>query len=118
MANKLKVKKELRDRRHKRIRAKIFGTASRPRVSVFRSLKHLYVQLIDDERRVTILSASDSEIKEKGKKVELAEKLGELLAAKAAKNSIAEVVFDKSSYKYHGRIKAVADGARKGGLKF
>jgi len=118
MANKLKEKKELRDRRRKRIRAKIFGTASRPRISVFRSLKHLYVQLIDDERGLTILAVSDSEIKDKGKKVELAEKLGELMAAKAAKNSITEAVFDKSSYKYHGRIKAVADGARKGGLKF
>ena len=102
-----------------RVRAKIMGTALRPRLSVFRSLKHLYVQLIDDTKGLTLVSATDSELKEATKKKsELALKVGELIAQKAKKIGVSQAVFDKSGNKYHGRVKAVAEGARAGGLKF
>lgn len=118
------AKKEVNKQRHKirrkaRVRAKIFGTAERPRLNIFRSLKHFYTQLIDDEKGVTMATAKDAEIKDKNdKKTDIAFKVGELIAAKAIKLGIKKVVFDKSDYKYHGRVKAAADGARKGGLKF
>lgn len=118
MANKEKAKQQKVAQRKKRVRAKVSGTAERPRMSIFRSLKFTYVQLIDDQKGVTLASAKASEIKNKGNKTESAEKLGELIAKKAAEKNITKVVFDKSSYKYHGRIKAVAEGARKGGLIF
>lgn len=119
MAKKAKIKQEHKERRRGRVRVKIFGTAQRPRLNVFRSLKHLYVQLIDDQKGVTLTSAKDNEIKvKKGKKAEIAWQVGELIASKAAKLGIKKAVFDKGGYKYHGRIKAVAEGARKGGLKF
>jgi len=119
MAKKEENKQDQKNRRKKRVRVKIFGTSKKPRLSVFRSLKHLYVQLIDDQKGVTLASAEDAEIKaEAGKKIDVAFKVGELVAAKAEKLNITEVVFDKSSFKYHGRVKAVAEGARKGGLKF
>ena len=119
MANKEKIKRQHKIRRKRRVRAKIFGTAQRPRLNVFRSLKHIYVQLIDDQKEVTLVSAKDIEVKEdKGKKSDVAFKVGELIATRAQKLGIREVVFDKSSYKYHGRVKAMAEGARKGGLKF
>ena len=105
----IKNKQFRREIREKRTRAKIFGTASRPRLSVFRSLKHLFVQLIDDQKDVTLVSAKDSELKkEKINKTDVAFKVGELLATKAQKAGIAEIVFDKSSYLYHGRVKAIA----------
>ncbi|MFA5021627.1 MAG: 50S ribosomal protein L18 [Patescibacteria group bacterium] len=117
---KKEVNKRLKSQRRKgRVRAKISGTTKRPRLSVFRSLKSIYVQLIDDQKSKTLVSAKGTEVKGfKGTKIELAAKVGELIAAKAEKAGIKEVVFDKSSYLYHGRVKAVADGARKGGLKF
>ena len=119
MANKEIVKQQKSIRRKNRIRAKVSGTAKRPRLNIFRSLKHTYVQLIDDKQGKTVASAKDSELKNaKGKRSEVAEKVGELIAKKATKAGIKEVVFDKSSYKYHGRVKAIAEGARKGGLKF
>lgn len=119
MAKREKNKQELRIKRKGRVRAKIFGTSKRPRLNAFRSLKHFYVQLIDDQKGITLASARDSEIKgAKAKKLDLAFKTGELLAARAQKLGIKEVVFDKSSYKFHGRVKALADGARQGGLKF
>ncbi|MFA6215017.1 MAG: 50S ribosomal protein L18 [Patescibacteria group bacterium] len=119
MAKKEVNKKILKARRKKRVRAKIFGTAKKPRISVFRSARHLFIQLIDDQKGVTVVSAKDTEIKAgKDKKTDLAFKTGELLGAKAQKLGITEAVFDKSSYQYHGRVKAVADGARKAGLKF
>jgi|SRR3989344_1683758 len=118
MVNKEIIKRQQRIRRKGRVRAKIFGTAKRPRLSVFRSLKHFYAQLIDDQKGVTLVFAKDNELKEKGTKTEIAFKVGELLAAKAVKLGVKEVVFDKSSYKYHGRVKAIAEGARKAGLKF
>lgn len=111
-------KKTRRNIRHRRVRAKIRGTASVPRLCVFRSNRHTYCQLIDDDKNKTIIIASDIEIKSKGKKSEIAGKVGELLAKKSQEKKIEKVVFDRAGYKYHGRIKALADGARKGGLKF
>jgi len=119
MANKEIAKKQNRQRRARRVRAKVFGTAKKPRLNVFRSLKHVFVQLIDDQKGKTLVSAKDTEIKDaKAKKAEIAFKVGELVASKAKKLGIEHVTFDKSGYRYHGRIKAIADGARKGGLIF
>jgi large subunit ribosomal protein L18 len=119
----MQPKKEKRYNRHKRIRAKVKGTKDCPRFSVFRSSQHISGQLIDDDKRVTLVSASDLEIdKRKGEKpvtkVELAYQTGELIAQKASKKEIKKVVFDRGGYKYHGRVKAMAEGARKKGLKF
>lgn len=113
-------KREKRYRRHKRVRAKLFGTAKRPRLCVFRSTRHIYAQMVDDQRGKTMLSASDKELKKtKGrKKSEKAKEVGKLIAKKAAEKKIEKVVFDRSGYKYHGRVKALAEGAREGGLRF
>ncbi len=114
------LKKQLdRKKRHHRIRAKINGTKQRPRVCIFRSNKHFYIQLIDDEQGKTLAMASDFEIKNKAKltKVELAEKIGQNLAEKAKQLKIQEAVFDKSGYKYHGQISAAAKGLRDAGIK-
>ncbi len=100
-----------------RIRGRISGTAQRPRMSVFRSNKAIYVQLIDDLEGRTLASASSRNIKE-GTKTEIAEKVGEAIAKAALETGIATVVFDRNGYLFHGRVKALADGARKGGLKF
>ncbi len=128
-------------RRHRRVRAKISGTSEVPRLSVFRSNKHIYVQLIDDERGQTFVAASDKEINPKPKtqnsklklktqnlrekkenvrtgKVMVAYEVGKLIAERALEKNIKKVVFDRGGYKYHGRVKAVADGAREGGLEF
>jgi len=107
-------------RRKTRIRAKAQGTPSKPRLSVFRSNKYIYAQIIDDVKEQTLVGASESELttKEKTKKTDRAKELGLLIAKKAAKKKITEVVFDRGSYRYHGRVKAVAEGAREGGLKF
>ncbi|MBI4078941.1 MAG: 50S ribosomal protein L18 [Candidatus Levybacteria bacterium] len=107
-------------RRKKRIRSKIIGTSKRPRLSVFRSNKYMYAQIIDDERQKTIVGVSEKELaqKEKVTKVTRAQALGEQLAKKVKKYKITRVVFDRGSYKYHGRVKAVALGAQKGGLQF
>lgn len=115
--NKNKIKKELKLRRHKRIRAKIFGTAARPRLSVFRSLSHIYVQLIDDVAGKTLASARDTEIKEGKTKTDKSMAVGKLLAERALAQKIESAVFDKGAFKFHGRVKAVADGAREAGLK-
>ena len=111
-------KKIKREKRHRRIKAKIMGDAKCPRLYVFRSNKHIYVQLIDDYKGKTLVSAKDSEIKSKGKKSEIAFKVGELIAKKALEQKLEKVVFDRAGYKYHGRVKSLADGARQGGLKF
>jgi len=103
--------------RHRRIRAKISGSSERPRLVVFRSLKHNFAQLVDDATKVTLASASDLKIK-KGTKSEKAKLVGEELAKKAKEKKIEACVFDRNGYKYHGRVKALADGAREGGLKF
>ncbi|HXF83201.1 MAG TPA: 50S ribosomal protein L18 [bacterium] len=114
---------ELRQRRHLRIRRVVAGAADRPRLSVFRSLKHIYAQIIDDTRGVTLAAAStrDPDLREaiKGKKkTEAGALVGEAIAQRAQAKGITRVVFDRGGYLYHGRVKALADGARKGGLQF
>ncbi|HOJ12928.1 MAG TPA: 50S ribosomal protein L18 [Deltaproteobacteria bacterium] len=108
--------------RKERIRKRITGTADRPRLSVYRGLRHIYTQIIDDENGVTLAAAStlSPEIKGKvkGANIAAARLVGELLAAKARDKGIDKVVFDRSGYRYHGRVKAVAEAAREGGLKF
>ncbi len=103
-----------------RIRNKIKGSASRPRLSVFRSNKEIYAQLIDDLNGVTILAASsrDEATANTGNKSEVAKAVGKLLASKASSENISAVVFDRNGYLYHGRVKALAEGAREGGLQF
>lgn len=98
----------------------MLGTRRRPRLSVFRSNKHIYAQIVDDTNNATLASANDEHIKSKNKKnkTEIALMVGETVAKKAIKKKIKSVVFDRSGYRYHGRVKALADGARKGGLKF
>jgi large subunit ribosomal protein L18 len=108
---------ERRFKRHLRVRNKIKGTAERPRLVVFRSLKHIYAQLVDDSARRTLATVSDLGIDE-GKKGEKASQVGKLIAERAKSAGISRVVFDRAGYRYHGRIKAVADGAREGGLEF
>jgi len=122
MSENKKDKREKRYRRHKRIRAKVIGTSEVPRLCVFRSNNHIYAQLIDDQRGVVISAASDKEIKKdkgsKKRKMELAFETGKLIAQKAKKKKIERIVFDRAGYKYHGRVKALAEGARKEGLRF
>ncbi len=103
-------------RRAHRTRARLHGTAERPRLTVKRSLRHVYAQLINDDIGKTIASASDKDISEKGKPVEVAKAVGLLLANKAKEASVTVAVFDRGSYRYHGRVAAIADGAREGGL--
>ncbi|MCQ2189205.1 MAG: 50S ribosomal protein L18 [Paludibacteraceae bacterium] len=102
----------------KSIRAKVSGTASKPRMTVFRSNKQIYVQVINDETGTTLASASSLKMTEKVAKKEQAAKVGEVIAKKAIEAGISEVVFDRNGYLYHGRIKELADAARNGGLKF
>lgn len=111
---------EARLKRHRRVRAKISGTPERPRLSVFRSAKHVYAQLIDDVNGVTLASAStqDKGFEGFGGNKQAAHKVGAALAQKAGEKGITEVVFDRSGYIYHGRVKELAEGAREGGLKF
>ncbi|MEA3463549.1 MAG: 50S ribosomal protein L18 [Patescibacteria group bacterium] len=141
-----KIKQYQRSKRKGRVRAKVSGTGKCPRLSVFRSNKGMYLQLIDDERGKTLVSARSSEVKKKdkpadssadapasapasakamagekamaGKKVAISFELGKLIAKKALAKKIEQVVFDRGGHKYHGRVKAVAEGARTGGLKF
>ena len=107
-------------RRHRRVRGKISGTAACPRLDVFRSSKHIYAQLIDDVAGVTLASASsmDKDFEGFGGNIEAAKKVGAVLAERAKEKGIEEVVFDRGGYVYHGRIAALADGAREAGLKF
>lgn len=111
-------KQDPRKRRHIRIRARISGTAARPRLVVFRSLKRNYAQLVDDKAKKVITAASDSAFEKKGTKTERAKKVGAEIAKKALEKGVKACVFDRNGYKYHGRVKALADGAREGGLKF
>ena len=109
--------------RHARVRRKVAGTAERPRLSVFRSLHHIYAQVIDDTRGVTLASASslESELRSHRNghgKAEVSRRVGALVAERARSNGIESVVFDRGGYKYHGRVKALADAAREGGLAF
>ncbi len=114
-----KIQRKLK--RQTRIRAKVKGTQDRPRLSVFRSSKYMYAQIIDDEKMETLVGVSEKNLKEKAtgiKKIERAKKLGLLLAELALGKKITKVVFDKGDYLYHGRVEAVASGAREGGLSF
>lgn len=117
-------KAQLRARRHIRVRAKISGSAVRPRLAVFRSAKHIYAQLIDDASGKTLASAKDAEIKKveapEGMQAKTAKAygVGSLLAEKAKKAGVTKAVFDRGGFAYHGRVKAIADGARAGGLEF
>jgi large subunit ribosomal protein L18 len=111
-------KKINRKKRHNRIRAKIRGTAERPRLVVFRSLSNHYAQLIDDDKGVTIASFSDLKMKGNDNKSVRAKKVGLELARLAKEKGITKCVFDRNGYLYHGRVKAIADGAREGGLEF
>lgn len=112
LASRTKIKR--------RVRSKIVGTPDRPRLSVFRSNKGIYVQIIDDRVGKTLVSAStlDKELDNKGTKSEQAKAVGELIAKRAQDAGINGVVFDRNGYRYHGRVKALADGARNGGLTF
>jgi len=111
-------KEQRRKRIHYRIRKKVQGTSERPRLAVYRSNKEIYVQLIDDVKGSTIASANSKECATTGNKVEQSKAVGKLIAEKASAININNVVFDRGGYLYHGRVKAVADGAREGGLAF
>lgn len=118
--HKPKTRADRRYRRRLRVRKKISGTAERPRLSVYRSLKHIYAQLVDDERGVTVVGVSDltEGVARGAGKVGTSRAVGKLLAERAKAAGLTRVVFDRSGYPYHGRVKAVADGAREGGLEF
>jgi large subunit ribosomal protein L18 len=118
-------KKEIRNRIHRRIRRKLSGTAERPRLAVFRSVAHIYAQVIDDAGGQTLVSASsvdkaavDKTGKAKGGNVAAAKAIGKLVAERAKEKGIKSVVFDRGGYQYHGRVKALADAAREAGLEF
>lgn len=115
MATK-KVKRRLRIRQG--IRRRVSGTADKPRLSVFKSNKGIYAQVIDDEKGHTLAAASSKEIKDSGLNIETAKEVGKKIAEKASSSGVKEVVFDRGGYIYHGRIKALAEGAREGGLNF
>jgi large subunit ribosomal protein L18 len=117
----IKTREDRRYRRHLRVRKRVNGSTQRPRLVVFRSLKHIYAQLVDDDQRRTLLGVSDRSeglTREKPGKVGAALAVGRLLAQKAKEQGIQRVVFDRAGYLYHGRVKAVAEGARAGGLEF
>lgn len=137
MKNVNKIKKEKREQRHRRVRAKIFGTAERPRLSVARSIKHISVQLIDDIKGNTLVSVSDiilgkkkvgkrkrvvvsppKSLDKRSTKTAIAYEAGRLIAKRAKEMGVKSVVFDRGGHKYHGRVKAAAEGARDGGLEF
>ncbi len=112
-------KNEARAKRIKRIRTKIFGSEERPRLRVFKSAKHIYAQLIDDDKGKILLTASDSISKgSKKTKIDKAKEVGKLIAKEALEKKIDKVIFDRGGYKYHGRVRALAEGAREGGLRF
>ena len=116
-----KTREERRYRRHLRVRKKVSGTPERPRLVIYRSIKHIYAQLVDDDKGEVLMGVADGsegvELDGTGK-VARAKATGKLLASKAKAAGIAKVVFDRAGFRYHGRVKAVADGAREGGLEF
>lgn len=120
MSDSAKQKREARLRRHRRVRKKVRGTADRPRLAVFRSNKHIVAQVIDDRAGRTLVYASSNEgdLRSVGGNVTAAEKVGERVAERASAAGITTVVFDRGGYIYHGRVAALADAARKGGLEF
>ena len=113
---KPQTREEYRRRRHFRVRKKVNGTETRPRLVIFRSLKHIYAQLVDDVTQRTLMTVTDNGLS--GKKVEKSFEVGKKIAAQAKDAGVTAVVFDRGGYLYHGRVKAVADGARSGGLEF
>jgi large subunit ribosomal protein L18 len=120
---RVKTKEDIRQRIHSRIRKKLAGTPARPRLAVFRSQSHIYAQLIDDDRGQTLCTASslDKELRKAGKRggnLKAAEAVGQAIAERAKEKGVAAVVFDRGGFLYHGRVKALADAARKAGLKF
>ena len=117
---KKKDKNKARTKRHYRVRKNISGTAERPRLNVFRSLNHIYAQIIDDTKGITLVAASsmDKDFEGKGANVEAAKAVGKKVAEKALAAGIKQVVFDRGGYIYHGRVAALAEGAREGGLEF
>ena len=127
MLTNIKYKKEAREKRHGSLRKRVAGTAERPRLAVFRSAKHIYAQIIDDETKKTLAATSDQKMEkksgaegkgEKGGKKARAKQVGADIAAKCKEKGIDKVVFDRAGYKYHGRVSALAAGAREAGLKF
>jgi large subunit ribosomal protein L18 len=111
-----KTRQDLRARRHLRVRKNVAGTPERPRLVVFRSLKHITAQIVDDTTGRTMMTVTS--VKLDGKKSEKSVQVGKMIAEKAKAAGVSKVVFDRAGYKYHGRVKAVADGAREGGLEF
>lgn len=118
MKNLEKTKRKNRIKRHNRVRSKVFGSAKIPRLNVYRSNKGLFVQLIDDHAGITLISINDKEIKSGKTKTDKSKEAGKLIARKAKEKKIDKVIFDRGGCKYHGRVKAVAEGAREEGLKF
>ncbi len=117
--NQIKKLRVIKERRRGRVRAKVSGTSQRPRLNVFRSNRGFYLQIIDDSRGHTLVSAHSKELTKKfANRIEQATALGELLAEKAVAKKIKQVVFDRSAYRYHGRVKAIAEAARAKGLEF
>ncbi|MDO8683615.1 MAG: 50S ribosomal protein L18 [Armatimonadota bacterium] len=119
----MREKEALRQKRHGRVRKKVVGTPEKPRLNVFRSLNNIYAQVVDDTQHATLVAAStiDKELKSKvktGGNTDSAKLVGELVAKRAKEKGIAKVVFDRGGYKYHGRIKSLADAAREAGLEF
>ncbi|CAN5901687.1 50S ribosomal protein L18 [soil metagenome] len=110
-------KRAHREKRRKRVRRRIYGTAERPRLSVYRSNVHIYAQLVDDDEEHTLVAADSREAGDAENRVEAARKVGELIAERARKADLEEVVFDRGGNRYHGRVAALAEGARSGGLK-
>ncbi len=133
MLTNIKYKSEARKKRHRSLRKRVIGTAERPRLAVFRSAKHIYAQVIDDEQKKTIVATSDQKVDKSaapaakegakdgakvGAKKARAKQVGTLIAQKCKEKGIQQVVFDRAGYKYHGRVSALAEGAREAGLKF
>jgi large subunit ribosomal protein L18 len=119
--HKPRSRAERRSRRHLRVRKRVSGTAARPRLVVFRSLKHIYAQLVDDDQGRTLMATSDRSkdlVRERPGKVGLAHAVGKLLAERAKPLGVTRIVFDRAGYLYHGRVRAVAEGARAAGLEF
>jgi len=116
-------RRSVRIERHRRVRKKVFGTSECPRLSVFKSLKHIYVQVIDDQNKITLVSTStlSPDVRDKitgGNNIEVAKVVGEDIGKKAVEKNIISAVFDRGGYRYHGKVKALAEAAREAGLKF
>lgn len=116
--NKEQLKRSKRERRHNRVRSVVAGSGDRPRLAIFRSASHIYAQLIDDQDGKTLAASSSLEVKGKSAKADLSTQVGSAIAEKAKAKGITKVVFDRGGYRYHGRVKALAEAARSAGLEF